>query len=475
LKSVFYVFTGLTVCLLFVVIFLAGKQYFLYRHCEQLVNSSQNLLFQFTGIKEHINDTLLSQKPLNSADIIKEIEELDEELNIVLSDILIPEEFKLAYITQVDLINITVSLRNIQNTPHTPTSAQLASLSRQLRAINTKLTGFHQLISRYTQTQLLGLHRALVGMLALIVATVSIMLLVVAKYITTPILHYCRSLFPTKSSGEISLFTLNSAIESLASQQSKDGVQTAAEMEHQWPLKELARLYRYSSIGHLLSGLSHELTNLSNGITNYTQALLDLIDELQIDSDFKSILRKLFSEEKKMSELLTHMIIFTSGSESGERQTLTLGEIFDHVSTLIRGTLKTDSIELNVSLADSTISLNNHVSDLQLVILAAIQSSRTALNTRFQNNESDTKRIDISINHESITESHITISIYDNGIPWNLDNSLHSRSSNRPWHNMNFCRQFLQTFGGNLAVIREEEDQSNRCTITIPRHGKISA
>ncbi|MBU0943606.1 MAG: hypothetical protein KJ804_16765 [Proteobacteria bacterium] len=473
LKSVFYVFTSSTVCLLFIVIFLASKQYFLYHHCEQIVNSSQNLLFQFTGMKEHINDTLLSQKTLNSATLIKEINGLDKELAKVLGDILIPEEFKLAFITQVDLVNITVSLRNLQNTPEAPTTAQLAALSTQLRSISAKLTGFHQLITRYTQTQLLGLHRALVGMLALVVATVSIMLLVLTRYITTPIIHYCRSLFPTKSSGEISLFTLNSAIESLASQQSQKNDQTAATLDGQWPVQELARLYRYSSIGHLLGGLSHELTNLSNGVINYTQALIDLIGELQLDSDSKNLLQKLFSEEKKMSQILTQMILFTSSSESGEIKALTLQEIFAHIATLTRGTLKTDNIELTITLTDNEISLNYHVSDLQLVILSAIQSSRTALNERFQNSESGKKRIEITINDDCITESHIIIPIYDNGAPWKLEKSLHGNSSNRPWHNMNFCRQFLQTFNGNLEVIREE-DQLNLCTISIPRHGKTT-
>lgn len=302
LKSVFYIFTGSTICLLFVVIFLAGKQYLLYHHCEQIVNTSQNMLFQFTGMKEHINDTLLSQKPLNKTELIKEIKGLDGELTAVLDDILIPEEFKLAFITQVDLVNVTVSLRNMPKTPETSTPAQLAALSTQLRLISTKLTGFHELVTRHTQKQLLRLHRALVGMLALVVATVSIMLLVVNNYITTPIIHYCRSLFPTKSSGEISLFTLNSAIESLASQQSNNKTLPSG-TDHQWPVKELARLYRYSSIGHLLSGLSYELINLSNGVINYTQALTDLIDELHLDSDTKTLLQKLFSEEKDVTAL----------------------------------------------------------------------------------------------------------------------------------------------------------------------------
>lgn len=467
LKNVFYFFTASTVCLLMLVIFLGIKQYFLYRHCEQIVSSSQNLLFQFTGIKEHINETLLSQKMLNSTELIQEIKNLNGEINIVLDDILIPEEFKLAYISQVDLMNVVVSLRNMQNRTSQPSIKELSTISNQLRSINTKITGFHQQITRYTQTILLGLHRALVGMFALIISLVSIMLLVMNRYITSPILHYCRSLFPNNSANDISLFTLHSTIKHIADNQNNVKTKEKNQTTAQWPTKELSRLYRYSSIGHLLGGLSHELTNLSNGAINYTQAIIDLSDDLQMDIDSKNLLQKLFSEENKMSELLTRIIHFTSGSEKNAPVILTIDEIFKEISTLIRGSLKTDNIELSISTANSQVIVKHHARDIQLVILSALQSSRVALNRYTEiSNTNIHKQIKISADQDVI-KSLITFSIIDNGTPWDFEMDFSGSSQKRPWHNMNFCLHFLQTFEGNLEIQRTA-DELNICTIMLP-------
>ncbi len=467
LKTLFSLFTAVTICLLFIVIFFAAKQYLLYRHCEQLVGSSQHLLFQFTGMKEHINETLLSHKSLNSGELIREIRGLDDDLTVILDDILIPEEFKLTFISQVDLVNVTVSLRNLQNNENSPTGEQLSALSTQLRTIHSKLNGFHQLITRYTQTQLLGLNRAVVGLLAIFIALVSIMLLVINRYITAPILHYCRNLFPDTTGG-ISLLTLHKTIKTLASQPLNTQTTT-----NPGNAKELSRLYRYSSIGHLLGGLSHELTNFSNGVINYTQAILDLSEDLPLDPDSRQLLQKLFTEEKKMSQLLTHMIQFTSGSDDGIAKSLSLDDIFEDIIALVRGALKGDGIELTMNLNDPALILNNHVSDLQLVVLSALQSSRTALNAKFDATSQGLKKIEIDFDDEAIAVNTVTVSIHDNGAPWKLNTTTNIKNGVRPWHNMNFCIDFLQTFGGSLHVTREE-DQTNRCTISIPLHARVA-
>ncbi len=465
LKRIFSLFTVTTLCLLFIVIFFAGKQYLLYNHCEKLVDSSQHLLFQFTGIKEHINESLLSNRPLNTPELIQEIQSLDTQLQNILDDILIPEEFKLNFVSQMDLVNITVALRNLQNNEQATDPEHLGALSTQLRTINSKLNGFQQLISRYTQNQLLGLHKALVGLLSMVIALVSLMLLVLNQYITSPILHYCRNLFPNETE-PISLFTLHKTIETLAQQPLAENAPKSNTTE-----KELARLYRYSSIGHLLGGLSHELTNLSNGALNYTQAILDLSADTSLDKDSKELLQKLFTEEKKMSRLLTHMIQFTSGTDNGTAKSLSLDNIFDPISALVRGSFKNDGIELTVMLNDPTLTLNHHVSDLQLVILSALQSSRTALNAQFDHNQTGSKKIEIDFDDGLIAENSVVISIHDNGAPWKLNTTTNRRDGSRPWHNMNFCSSFLQTFGGSLHVTRED-NQKNLCTITIPLQGK---
>lgn len=466
LKHIFSLFTFGTISLLLVVIIFSGKQYLLYQQCDKLVDSSQHLLFQFTGIKEHINETLLHSESLKSAELITEIGNLDNDLNLILKDVLIPEEFKLNFISQVDLVNITVTLRSIQNSNTSPTTEQLTKLTTQLRNIHSKLSAFHQLITRYTQKQLQGLHRALVGLLAIIISLVSIMLLVLNKYITSPIMRYCRTLSP-EGTDAISLFTLHKTIENMADQPLKQTVLPNGEN-----VTELAHLYRNSSIGNLLGGLSNELTNRSNGIINYTQAILDLSNDLQLDPDSKVLLQKLFGEEKKMVELITHMIQFTSGYEDGVAKNLSLENIFAHITALVHGALKNDRIDLTIHLTNPGRMLNYHVSDLQLVILSALQSSRIALNnSNAQGESNDTKRIVISLDDGMLAKDRVVISIKDNGAPWQAYKKQITEGASRPWHNMSFCKDFLQTFGGSLQVTRES-GQTNLCVIDIPVHGK---
>lgn len=462
LKRIFSLFTVTTIVLLFIVILFAGKQYFLFQHCEKLVDSSQHLLFQFTGIKEHINETLLSNSSLNTPEINKEIQSLDSQLQHILEDILIPEEFKLNFISQLDLVNITVALRNLQNSTLQTNKEQLAALSTQLRTINTKLTGFHQLISRYTQTQLLGLHKALVGLLAIVIALVSIMLLTINRYITSPILHYCRKRSPGETE-PVTLFSLHKTIATLA-EQPVTGPSAAATPDDSL---ELTRLYRYSSIGHLLGGLSHELTNLSNGSLNYTQALLDLSDDSNLDADSRQLLQKLFIQEKKMSQLLTNMIAFTSGSAQGQAKILSVDELFENITTLVHGTFKSERIDLNIKLSDPAFMLKNHVSDLQLVILSALQNSRTAVNYRFVGGSAETgrKAIDITFDRPLPNNDSLCIEIIDNGA--SHAKTADAGKTTRPWHNMSFCKSFLQTFGGTLDLSRTS-DKNNRCVICIP-------
>ena len=453
-----------TLIFLLLVMVLAAKQYLLYRQCESLVGDSQHILFQFTGIKEHINERYLLSQELDTLTVIGEIQELDSALTRILDDVLIPEEFKLNFISEVDLIHLTVALRNLGGSTTVGTMAEILT---QLRAIHTKLTAFNQLIGRYTQQQLLGLHKALAGILASIIAGVSLMLFWINHNITSPLIHYSKELFPGEKE-KISLFSLNKIIRNIASRQGADST-SSAPISHN-NIKDLSRLYRNSSIGNLLNGISNELTNRSNGILNYTQALLDISQDIHLDQDSKILLQKLLREEKRMSELLMHIIQFTSLNDEGTVVSMSQEKMFASVTNLIQGTLKNDQISLHIHLSHPEHLLTYHVSDLQLVILAALQSSRAALNRLpGQDSKERQKEIQIRLKDKTLDQQTIKVIIEDNGAPWHTDGNSTLPLSERPWHNMHFCNDFLRTFGGKVDVQREQGAR-NRCTIEIPSH-----
>jgi hypothetical protein len=189
LKTLFLASTGIAILLLTAVTVLGVRQYILYQHCEQVVNTSRQLLFQFSTIKEHINETLISRKKLQFKDILTEIEELETQIALIRDDILIPEEFKQGFITQIDLVALVVKLRSVQENINPPSSEQLSSLTALLRTMFGRVSQFHQGLSSYTHALLLGLHKALVGYLALIIFMVSTLLFLINRSVSIPILQ----------------------------------------------------------------------------------------------------------------------------------------------------------------------------------------------------------------------------------------------------------------------------------------------
>jgi len=196
LKKVFQIMVGLVLLLLIVITALGAKQYFLYQHCREAVSLSDQLLFGFTSIKEHISETLLTGGSVDLPEISKEIQGFDEQIKKIGDDILIPQEFKASFISQVNLVNLVVQLRAVQGSKQA-SPKQLSDLTSSLRSVSGRLLNFHEVLSAYTQSLLLGLHRVMVGTLALVVCVVCSMLFFMHRYISEPILRLCRSVYIT--------------------------------------------------------------------------------------------------------------------------------------------------------------------------------------------------------------------------------------------------------------------------------------
>ncbi len=84
------------------------------------------------------------------------------------------------------------------------------------------------------------------------------------------------------------------------------------------------------------------------------------------------------------------------------------------------------------------------------------------------------KQIRIAFNEDGVAKNRVVIEIEDNGSPWKLTHAATKDASERPWHNMNFCNDFLHTFGGSLKISREV-NQTNLCVIDIPLSGEVAA
>ena len=193
LRKLFPIMTSIVILLLAAITTLGIKQYLLYRHCEEILSRSNQIIFQFTSIKEHINDSLVAGKTINIQETSQEFLGFDKDLKEIVDDILIPEEFKLSFISQVDLMGLVVQLRAIKDNISSPSPEQPAQLTASLRSINNRLHAFHNLLSGYTRSLLLGLYKVIVGTLALIIFFTSTMLLLINRFIAVPIVELCST------------------------------------------------------------------------------------------------------------------------------------------------------------------------------------------------------------------------------------------------------------------------------------------
>jgi len=196
LGKIFLTILSVILILLLLVAALGVKQYFLYRHCEQIVLQSNKLLFNFTSLKEHISNTLLAEKKIEIGPLQRELQDLDKDLKLIIDDILIPEDLKLSFISQIDLLNLVVQLRTLQEEPLLKVK-HINQLSETLRVISGRLQKFDTLLGAHTRSLLFGLHRVVAGTLALVLVIVVTILLLLYRYIASPITTLCRELNKT--------------------------------------------------------------------------------------------------------------------------------------------------------------------------------------------------------------------------------------------------------------------------------------
>jgi len=191
LQRIFPLITGLVLIFLTLVLALGLRQYLFYNQCRQAVAASDRLLFQFTSIKDHLNESLVLVETVNLRDLSDELQLLEKELGHLTDNILVPEGLKARLPARVELIGLEVQLRAIQEHPQEK-GQETVALVRSLNRINIGLQQFRFGLGDHTQQILLGLHKIIAGALGLIVVLSCSLLFWLNRSLTGPILGLCR-------------------------------------------------------------------------------------------------------------------------------------------------------------------------------------------------------------------------------------------------------------------------------------------
>ena len=320
LNRIFFGITATVLVFLTLVLALGVRQYLLYHQCQQAVATGDHLLFKFTAIKDHLNESLILGQDINLQAFNGELQNLEKETEGLTGNILVPEGLKAALPSRLDLVGLEVRLRSIQD-KRADKSKETAELARSLNGININLQQFRFHLTDYTQTILLGLHKIIVGALGLIVSLTCTLLFLLNRHLAAPILNLCRLTAPLAGEGEgngpeCSLHTLIGRITGqLAGDAMREGEPGDLNLSDPATLQREAIRYRYAVTGCIGTDLASELTNSINGVINYTQTLVDIDQESGGPPQAGHLYLALVKEVQKTADLGLYSSESGSGSQ----------------------------------------------------------------------------------------------------------------------------------------------------------------
>lgn len=283
--------------LLTVVVVLGLMQYRLTHEYDSIIYQGEKILFRFDTLREHLTRSMLTGNVQNLKDATAKIDTLNADLTRLFENSLVPGEFKLALINQVDIPGLSVLTEELAGNPGD--TEIVLQLHDKLRILADNLMQFDRVLASQMRTRLIHFQGIAIGALTFIIAGVSLLVLFlhqkalvplmnIAKYLQQPNLRDPLPADP-KSCREIAELTehINMMI--------AEGAYAASHSEE--------GNGRFSFTPGELNRLSNHLT----GIINFTQLLLD---EGQRNGDEESLdmLSKVRDNGERMGSILQKKI-----------------------------------------------------------------------------------------------------------------------------------------------------------------------
>jgi hypothetical protein len=180
----------LSVTMVLISILLAGllalgiRQYQLHRHHQEIIRQTEQLLFQFSLIREHIVESLLSGRVGQLHEASREVETFHANVARVMENTHIPDDYKLTFAGQVDLPGLVLLLRNPEE-PRKPEASE--RLNHAVRVLGERLTLFDRLVLNHAKRQLVDFQTTVIGILALTVVGLIMLLFFGYRRLAVPL------------------------------------------------------------------------------------------------------------------------------------------------------------------------------------------------------------------------------------------------------------------------------------------------
>lgn len=290
--------TFLATALLLVMLVLTGfQQNTLINNYNTIVEESEKTIFLYATIREQTTEGLLSRDSTLLLASAREFEKLNGIYTSMLDNHLIPSQYKLSFLKDLDLEIVVVNLKKLAALPDNE-KLKLTILN-QLRQINNQFLKFDRIVIGEMKTRVMHHQKSALILMGFIVALTCFSLIILYQKSVTPLLELANQAKRAQDDDERTLLTagINSSEELSSLVSSFNQLLNSSEKKN---------LSTQPDKGEeaALSAMVNEVVNGLNGIINYSQLLKDYCESEQIGDEQKEVLSKIIQTAEKSAGIL---------------------------------------------------------------------------------------------------------------------------------------------------------------------------
>jgi len=264
---------------------------------NSVVRESEGTIFLYSTIREQATEGLLSKDPAPLLGAAKEFEKLHGRHTSMLENHLIPSQYKLSFLQDLDLGQVVINLKKLAEEPDNGNLTK--EIMRDLRQINKQFLQFDRIIISEMRNRVMQYQKRALILMGLIISLTCFTLIILYQKSVKPLLYLTEQIEKTLSNDEpvTMIEEKNSSIEvkklfsSLNQLLQSNQENTSPDPAHSQREAEF-------------SAIVNEVTNGLNGIINYSQLLSDYCETENMGDEQKQILQKIIKAGEKNAAIL---------------------------------------------------------------------------------------------------------------------------------------------------------------------------
>ncbi|MBU0664229.1 MAG: hypothetical protein KJ990_06755 [Proteobacteria bacterium] len=262
-----------------------------------IVKESESTIFLFATIQEQATEGLLSRDSSQLLAAAKEFEQLQSRYVDLLDSRLIPSQYKLSFLQQLDVGRVVINLRNLAENP---TSEDLIlKIISQLRQMNKQFLQFDRIVVNDMRNRVMQYQKRALVLMGMIIFLTCFSLIIL----------YLKSVKPLIDLGRQAERALQDGTPLKLGNEKKSSVEVRALISSfnqllQKPQEESPDDLTYTRREAEFSAIINEATNSLNGIINYSQLLADYCEAKKVSGEQKQILYKIIENGEKCAVAL---------------------------------------------------------------------------------------------------------------------------------------------------------------------------